>query len=149
MNIFTSVLLQSREEIDVRKMHLAIIFILIACVVSGNAEFDRHESQSEARLFFKQIIEASGLLPIEINVPDTLSTMWGAMNYMYQATSSYFSGSEEGASEASDQVVYDDVDESLKPINGKRRQKKVKKLKKKTNDDVELNVFDLLRFLLI
>lgn len=121
-------------------------------MVSGNVELDKNsiETKSEPRLFFRQIIEASGLLPIEINVPDTLSTMWGAMNYMYQTASSYFSGSEEGSGDTSEQsqVVYDHVDESLKPINGKHRKKKVKKLKKKTNDEEELNVFDLLDFLM-
>lgn len=100
------------------------------------------------------MIEASGLLPIEINVPDTLSSIWSGMNYMYQATSSYFGGGSEGDGEgASDQsqVVYDHVDENLKPINGKHRRKKVKKLKKKTDDDDdddELNVFDLFNFLI-
>lgn len=137
------------------KMHLAILFVVISSAVCGNAEIVQNTSEdlNKPRLFFRQMIEASGLLPIEINVPDTLSSMWSGMNYMYQATSSYFGGGSEGEG-ASDQsqVVYDHVDENLKPINGKHRKKKVKKLKKKTNtaddDDEELNVFDIFNFLI-
>ena len=136
------------------KMHLFVLFLVISSAICGDAEIVQ-EDLNKPRLFFRQMIEASGLLPIEINVPDTLSSIWSGMNYMYQATSSYFGGGNEGEGEGAgdqSQVVYDHVDENLKPINGKHRRKKVKKLKKKTNtaddDDDELNVFDLFNFLM-
>lgn len=50
------------------------------------------ETQNEPRIFFKQIMDASGLFPIEINVPDTISSMINSMNSMSQAISSYFAG---------------------------------------------------------
>lgn len=128
-----------------------VILFLLTSVVCGNARLIQvmPENQNEPRLFFKQIIEASGLVPLEINVPDTLGAMMSGMNYMYQAASNYFSGGSEGEG-GEQQVVYDEVDVNTRPINGKHRRKKVKKLKKKTpaTDDDDENVFDLFNFLM-
>lgn len=104
--------------------------------------------RNEPRIFFKQVVEASGLFPIEINVPDTISAMMSGMSSMYQAVSSYFGGGSEGDSEGGEQQVsYDEVDLNSRPISGKHRKKKVKRVKKKpdVNDDND-NLFDLFDF---
>lgn len=135
-------------------MQVTILFFLLASVVGASSRLIQITPENnEPRLFFKQIAEASGLFPLEINVPDTLSAMMSGMNYMYQTASSYFSGgSEEGDQGQMEQVAYDEVDVNSRPINGKHRKKKVKKLKKKTSandvDDDDDNMFDLLSFLI-
>jgi hypothetical protein len=135
-------------------MQVAILFFLIASFVGAHARLVQINSENviKPRLFFKQIVEASGILPLEINVPDTFSAIMSGMNYMYQTASSYFSGGNEGGDQSQMQeVAFDEVDENKRPINGKHRKKKVKKLKKKTSasdDDDDMNVFDLLSFLM-
>lgn len=44
----------------------------------------------EPRIFFRQMIEASGLFPLEINVPDTLSTMMSTLSTAYDTMSMFF-----------------------------------------------------------
>lgn len=132
----------------------AIVLLFLTIIVVCNARLVEvtSKNQNEPRLFFKQIVEASGLFPIEINVPDTLSAMMSGMSSMYEAASTYFSGtgSEEGDQSQMQQVVYDEVDVNSRPIRGKRRKKKVKKLKKKTSatDDDNENVLDYFEFLM-
>lgn len=130
-------------------MQVAILFLLatsVVCVKAGLIQ-PTTENQNEARLFFKQIIEASGLVPLEINVPDTLSAMMSGMNYMYQAASSYFNGGGEGGGDQQQQVIYDEVDVNSRPINGKHRKKKVKK-SAASDDSEKLNLFDIFYFLM-
>lgn len=135
--------------------------MILSLVAGANAksylEVDDKDVE-EPRIFFGQVVQATGLFPLEINVPDTISAMMSGMNYMYQSMSSYFSssGSEGGEqSQNQAQVVYDEVDVNSRPINGKHRKKKVKKLKKKTSavvDDEEdkdsLSMFDLFGLLM-
>ena len=107
--------------------------------------------QNEPRIFFRQMIEASGLFPIEINVPDTISSMASGMSWMYETVSSYFnSGSqvEEGDQTQQQQVSYDEVNQNRKPINGRHRKKKVKKVKKKIDIDDDESIFDFINFLI-
>lgn len=103
--------------------------------------------KSEPRIFFKQMMEASGLFPLEINVPDTISAMMGGIGSMYESVSSYFGGGSDGSGGGQSQqdVVHDEVDLHSQPIKAKHRKKKVKKLKKKTDDE---NLFDYFGFLM-
>lgn len=105
--------------------------------------------KAEPRVFFKQMAEASGLFPIEINVPDTIGSMMSGMSWMYETASSYFNmGGENGVSEdqgQQQQVLYDGIVTEAS-TKSKRQKKKVKKLQKKIKLDSELNMFDVLEF---
>lgn len=107
-------------------------------------------NKSEPRIFFKQMMEASGLFPLEINVPDTISAMMGGIGSMYESVSSYFGGGSEASGDGQSQqdVVHDEVDLHSQPIKAKHRKKKVKKLKKKTENDDDENLFDYFGFLM-
>lgn len=130
-------------------MKLSVIIFIISLVVGCESKVISR-TEDEPRIFFKQMIEASGLFPLEINVPDTISSMMSGMSSMYQTVSSYFSGSgEEGGGGGSDQsqVVYDEVDVNSRPINGERRRKmKVKRVRKESSaeNDVLLRILSLL-----
>lgn len=117
----------------------------------GDAAHSEIREDFEPRVFFRQMIEATGLLPIEINVPDTISTMWGGMSYMYTMMSSYFGGSGSGGGEGGEmsdqQISNDPVDLNSRPVSGKHRIKKVKRAKKTGTLD-ELTMFDLFSFLM-
>lgn len=114
----------------------------------------KHVEKPEPRIFFKQIMDASGLFPIEINVPDTISAMMGGLGSMYDSVSSFFGGGSGAATEGGQtqqDVVYDQVDLHSQPVKAKRhRKKKVKKLKKKTeeDDDDDETLFDYFGFLI-
>lgn len=136
---------------------LILLGLAIAFAKSNSvSSFARNRSENEPRIFFRQMLEASGIFPIEVNVPDTISSMMSGMMYMYQTMSSYFGGSEggEGGEQGQpSQDVYDEVDLNSRPIGEKQRRKKVKKLKKKTSskhddDDEEGNLLDLFGFLM-
>lgn len=105
------------------------------------------ELKSEPRIFFKQMVEASGLFPIEINVPDTIGSMWSGMSSMYQAASSYFNGGSESEGQQQ-QVSYDAVVSMDTPAKSKQRKKKVKKLQKKKDRRSEMNMLDIFNFLM-
>lgn len=133
---------------------LILLGLVIAAASSNSvSSFARHRSENEPRIFFRQMLEASGIFPIEVNVPDTISSMMSGMMYMYQTMSSYFAGSEGGGGGEQaqpSQDVYDEVDLNSRP---NQRRKKVKKLKKKTSskhddDDDEENLLDLFGFLM-
>lgn len=103
--------------------------------------------RNEPRIFFRQMIEASGLFPIEINVPDMVSSMASGMNWMYESVSTYFNGQSqaEGSDETqSQQVSYDEVVQNSQPSNERHRKKKVRRVKKKTDSNGDENMFDLL-----
>lgn len=99
----------------------------------------------DPRLFFKQIMDASGLFPIEINVPDVLSTITSAMSTFGQSIYSFLSGSN---SESMKEPINRDTNEDYNADkSGGERQKKVKKLKTGL-DDLE-NLLELLSFVTI
>lgn len=141
-------------------MQVSTLILLGLAIAFANSNsvssFARNRSENEPRIFFRQMLEASGIFPIEVNVPDTISSMMSGMMYMYQTMSSYFGGSEGGGGGEQGQPsqdVYDEVDLNSRPISEKQRRKKVKKLKKKTSskhddDDEEGNLLDLFGFLM-
>lgn len=128
---------------------LLSLFLVVSIVAGAFSSVVPQESHSEPRIFFKQIIEGSGLFPVEINVPDTIGAMMNGISSMYQAAANYFGGSgNEGGSEGGEasqsQLSFNELS---RPINGKLRRKKVKRAKKKTgaeSDDEDDNIFDLL-----
>lgn len=103
--------------------------------------------KDEPRIFFRQLIEASGLFPIEINVPDTISSMANGMSWMYESVSSYFNGGqgEEGDQGQEQQVLNDEVNLNSQLDNGRRRKKKVKRVKTSTD---EYDIFDLISLII-
>lgn len=141
-------------------MVLPILFLLLVAGINAKSatsstvnQIERREP-SEPRIFFKQMIDASGVFPIELNVPDMMSAMMSGMSSMYQSVSSYFGGGggSEGGSEgdqSQQEVSYDPVNFETKPISGRHRRKKVKKTKRKTGtDEDDESMFDLLDFLM-
>jgi hypothetical protein len=53
-----------------QKVSVFILFLTILLVIKGDARVIEYQSEiEEPRIFFKQIIQGSGLFPIEINVP--------------------------------------------------------------------------------
>lgn len=128
-----------------------ILLGLAAVIAVANANsVSSFARESEPRIFFRQVVEATGIFPVEVNVPDTIASMMSGMTYMYQTMSSYFAGGSEGGeqSQPSQDVVYDQVDFNTRPISGKHRKKKVKKLKAESEDDEVENLLDLFNFLM-
>jgi hypothetical protein len=79
-----------------KKISVCFLLILIICgslAKPVEQEKDEMDLKVEPRIFFKQMMEATGIFPLEINVPDMMSSMMSGMSSMYQAVSSYFSGS--------------------------------------------------------
>lgn len=140
-------------------MVLPILLLLLVAGINAKSvpssavnQIERREP-SEPRIFFKQVIDASGVFPIELNVPDMISAMMSGMSSMYQSVSSYFGGGgSEGGSEgdqSQQEVSYDPVNFETKPISGRHRRKKVKKTRRKTGtDEDDESMFDLLDFLM-
>lgn len=75
------------------------------------------------RIFFRQMIEASGLFPLELNVPDTVYSMMGGLSAAYDAMSMYFGSGSGGESEGQSQP-------EVSAIKSDRRKRKVKRKKK-------------------
>lgn len=121
-------------------------FFLLTSLVLSEQVHKLQITEDHPRLFFKQVIDASGLFPIEINVPDVLSTMASAMSSFGQSTYSLLSGS---SPESVEKPVNQDQNEvfNAEPSSAKR-QKKVKKLKTGFEDDLE-NLLDWLSFVTI
>jgi hypothetical protein len=85
---------------------------------------------NQPRLFFRQMIEASGLFPLEINVPDTISTMMSGINSAYDAMSMFFGNGSGDSSNVGDLSQSQSEVNAIKTENGKR-----KKVKRKTKID--------------
>lgn len=102
-------------------------------------------ADEQPRIFFRQVLDATGFFPIEINVPDTISTMMSGLGAMYDTVSSYFgsgSGESEGQTEGeqSQQIIHDENNS-----NSKMTQMKKKVRRKSANDyDYVFNYFLLL-----
>lgn len=117
-------------------MHFTVLCLILLTFarVEPKAINQNNALKVEPRIFFRQIVEASGLFPIEINVPDTISSMMNGINSMW----SYISGNaSEDVEEPSveNMPVYDAVDLQSQPNskNGKHRKRKVKNVKKETS----------------
>lgn len=134
-------------------MKVLIFIFLLFCIgskVEVQSKVINEKLGSEPRIFFKQMVEASGLFPIEINVPDTIGSMWNGMSSMYQAASSYFQGgSESEGNEGQGQQQQVSNDEVVsKNAKSKHRKKKVKKVQKKKISRSEMNMLDIFNFLM-
>lgn len=126
-----------------------LFFLLLASPVCSDVLEQVHKlqiPQAQPRLFFKEVIDASGLFPIEINVPDVLSVMSSAMASFSQSTYSLFSGS--SAQTVEEPVKQDPNEDFIAEPSSAKRQKKVKKIKTGFEDDLE-NLLDLLSFVTI
>lgn len=127
---------------------MKLLFAVI-CLASIQTELVESKSiqneEGEPRIFFRQVLDATGFFPIEINVPDTISSMMSGIGAMYDTVSGYFgSGDNEGQSqpeEQTQQVIHDENN-----INSKMTQKK-KKVKKSKKKKTELSNNDYDYFL--
>lgn len=98
---------------------------------------DGTNKNGEPRIFFRQMIEASGLFPLEINVPDTLSSMMSGLSSAYDTMSMYFgSGGGQGNGVQSQSEATRD------------RKKKVKRKKKKKIVENDYD-YDFLQYLML
>lgn len=128
-------------------MQLSVLFFIhlsLHEVLSKTVQSDfisRLVEQSEPRIFFREIIEASGLFPIEINVPDTIA-------WTYETVSSYFNGESEGegSSDQNSQVINDEVDMNSQAINNSIPQKIIVKSERKRAEFED--IFDLISFII-
>lgn len=104
------------------------LFVLLLTLIISLKSVQLKPIENEPRLFFRQLIDASGLFPLEINVPDTISTMMSGISSAYDAMSMYFGnggiGGDSGTSSQSQSEV-----NAIKS-NGRR-----KKVKRKTKID--------------
>lgn len=114
------------------------LLFVIACLALVQLKFIESKSirrAEEPRIFFRQILDASGLFPIEINVPDTISTMMSGLSTMYDSVSSYFgSGSESGGQPEMQVIIHDEnnvVSKMTQATKAKRKVKRSRKNKKK------------------
>lgn len=118
-------------------LHLVFVSTLVAFAHSKSIIIQ--DTNGEPRIFFRQMIEASGLFPLEINVPDTLSSMMSTLSTAYDTMSMYFgnggtSGQGEEGQSQSESAKID-------------RKKKVKRKKKKIIDnDYD---YDFLEYLML
>lgn len=160
LEAFSSVDSQQLDNKEVEMQACSLIFMIFNFnVVSSkivapsfiHKQIDYVE-QSKPRIFFRQIIEASGLFPVEINVPDTISSMVNSISWMYENVSSYFNSQAEGGDQnQQQQVSYDAVEPitTSQPINRRHRKKKVKNVKKKRVSDDDEKIFDFISFLML
>ena len=136
-----------------------MLFLCLLCLITFETRAwsvsERLNQPEEPRIFFKEIAEASGIFPIEINVPDTIMSMFSGMSQFYEYMSSFFSGEGQGGGmdeeDQQSQVSYDEVDFNSKPIitppTVAGAKKKLKKMSQYQEDE-DYSIFDLFRFLL-
>lgn len=125
---------------------MKLLFVII-CLASIQLEFVESKSirnVEEPRIFFRQILDATGFFPIEINVPDTVSSMMSGLSSMYDTVSGYFgSGDSEGQSQPEEQtqqqIIHDENSVNSKMTQRKKKVKKFKKKRKavKSNNDYD------------
>lgn len=104
------------------KMQVILVLAVVCSISCGAASRNIRDSVDlqRPRIFFGDLINAVDFLPIEINVPDTVTGMWELGNNMYQWVSGYFGGGgDSGAGEVA------------APSAKKSQKKRTKKLKKK------------------
>jgi hypothetical protein len=123
-----------------RLLFLASTVIVASAMSVPNANHVAIEAGDEPRLFFRQMVEASGLFPLELNVPDTVSAMMGGMSWMYQTAMSYFSG---GGSEEQTETAGEGGESQVVKVKSDR------KTKLKRNALTLRNMFDLIALLLL
>jgi hypothetical protein len=93
----------------------AIFSNLLLLSASSPAQAKSIGRVNEPRIFFGQLADATGFFPIEINVPDTISSMMSGLGSMYESVSGYFGGGqgEESESESTQPeaaaVLHDEV----------------------------------------
>ena len=114
-------------------LHLSIVFSLTPIRTKSIAG-DKTNIE-KPRIFFRQMIEASGLFPLEVNVPDTVSSMMGGLSAAYDAMSTYFgnAGGSESEGQSQPEVT------AIKRDNRKKK-KKVKR-KKEINYEKFLKLY--------
>lgn len=141
------------------KLFILICFIsLLASIQMKSIESDLrgNKSADEPRIFFRQMIEASGLFPYEINVPDTVSAMMSGLSSMYDTMSMLFGSGSSGSGGSESEVQQDQVNANVASNTNairmsQKRKKKVKKIRNKKltsqiddyNYDYYLNYFSL------
>jgi hypothetical protein len=78
------------------------------------------------------MIEASGLFPIELNVPDTVSTMMSGLSVAYDAMSSFFgNGGDNNNNGGEAEAGQTESEVAVNAITRNKRKKKVKRSQKK------------------
>ncbi|CRK98097.1 CLUMA_CG011465, isoform A [Clunio marinus] len=128
-----------------------LIFLLTVSKVDAKILPNKLENvtvKDEPRIFFKQIMEASGIFPIEINVPDTISAMISGMNSMYESMSTYFisNGSQQEELEQQVRLKKSKVELGSRP-SSKHRRKKLNK-RRHMKEKIFYNLLDLFNLLM-
>lgn len=125
-------------------MKLLFVIIYLASIQLEFVESKSIRNVEEPRIFFRQILDATGFFPIEINVPDTVSSMMSGLSSMYDTVSGYFgSGDSEGQSQPEEQTQQQIIhDENSVDSKMTQRKKKVKKFKKKRKAVKSNNDYD-------
>lgn len=100
--------------------HLVLVSSLFLASVQSKSI--QSAENGEPRIFFRQMIEASGLFPLEINVPDTIGTMMNGLTAAYDTMSMYFGNGNDGGQ---------------MEMTRNRKKKKVKRKKKKITEDYD------------
>jgi hypothetical protein len=108
------------------------LFVLLLSLIFLLKSVQLKPIDNKPRLFFRQLIDASGLFPLEINVPDTISTMMSGISSAYNAMSMYF-GNGDGDSGGSTNVK--DSSQSQSEVNAIKTDGRKKKVKQKNKID--------------
>lgn len=119
---------------------LVFLSFLLASVQTKSIQSvgqDGENKIGEPRIFFRQMIEATGLFPLEINVPDTISTMMSGLTTAYDTMSMYFGSGGDGGQ-----------GESPTEMTRERKKKKVKRKKKKITEDDD-DDYDFLQYFML
>lgn len=120
-------------------MKLLIIVFLIS-TLTPPIQMKSIASDDEPRIFFRQLIEASGIFPIELSVPDTISTMMNGLSAAYNAMSSFFGNGGDNNNAEGEEVQ---SQSEMNTITRDQRRKKVKR-KKKINFNNFLKLYYLM-----
>ena len=121
-------------------MKLLLVIICLASIQLDIIESKSIRNAEEPRIFFRQILDATGFFPLEINVPDTVSSMMSGLSSMYDTVSGYFGsgGSEGQPEEQTQQIIHDENSVNSKMTQKKKKVKKIKKKKTvKSNNDYD------------
>ncbi|KAG5681555.1 hypothetical protein PVAND_010975 [Polypedilum vanderplanki] len=105
------------------------------------------DSENKPRIFFAQLAESTGFFPIEINVPDTISSMMSGLSSMYEAASSFFGSGNESESQGEEsvqEIIHDE--QNINTGNSKvlLSKKKKRKLTRGSKKIMEKNDYDYL-----
>jgi hypothetical protein len=107
---------------------ISTLIFAVAHARSVESEINSVNSVNEPRIFFRQVLDATGFFPIEVNIPDTISAMMSGIGNMYDAMSMYFGS---GSGSENTQGQQEQIIKRISQKQKQQQQKRVKKLQKK------------------